>query len=275
VLVGVVVGCGSSPDTSTESAAAAEAREAQLVQRERDGQAREAALAEQDAATAHDPAAVTAPSAGNTPAHTAPRSTTKPTTKPAASAATDGYTSGSTAPAYAPAPTSVAVAAGTPVELEMLSDLSSGTSLVGDPFRARVVADVYSGDTVAIPAGAEIVGSVTEVVPLKKIGGQPAIALGFERLELPSGQSVEIQATLREVGKKQTGRDAAKIGGGAAAGAVVGHQIDGKKGKLIGAIVGGAIGAAAAANTGKEIELVAGTPVAIELENTIEIPRPR
>jgi hypothetical protein len=131
-----------------------------------------------------------------------------------------------------------------------------------------------AGDELAIPAGSEVEGSVTEVVPLKKIGGQPQIVLSFDTLELPSGDTVAIRAALRELGKKQTGRDAAKIGGGAAAGAVLGHQIDDEKGKLIGAVIGAAAGTAVAAKTGKEIELPPGTIVSVEIEDGVEIPRP-
>ena len=92
---------------------------------------------------------------------------------------------------------------------------------------------------------------------------------------LTGGRSVPMHASVRQEGKKQAGRDAAKIGGGAAAGAILGHQIDGDHGKVLGAVVGGAIGTAVAANTGKELELPVGTPVSIEIEQAIEIPTVR
>jgi len=62
-------------------------------------------------------------------------------------------------------------------------------------------------------------------------------------------------------------------GGGAAVGAILGHQIDDSKGKVVGAILGAAAGTAVAAKTGKEIELPAGTLVSIQIEEDVEIPR--
>jgi len=157
--------------------------------------------------------------------------------------------------------------AGTELEVELLDSLSSGTNQVGDPVRARLAGDlVVEGKRVA-SAGAGLQGTVTEVVPLKKFGGQPKISVVFESLGVEGGDSVAIVAWLSEAGKKQAGRDAAKIGGGAAAGAVVGHQVDDDKGAEIGAIVGGAIGTAIAAKTGKEIELAAGTMMFVVLES--------
>ena len=108
-------------------------------------------------------------------------------------------------------------------------------------------------------------------MPLKKFGGQPKISVVFESLGVENGDSVAVVAWLSEAGKKQAGRDAAKIGGGAAAGAVVGHQVDGDKGAEIGALVGGAIGTAIAAKTGKEIELAAGTMMFVVLESDAQV----
>ena len=65
-----------------------------------------------------------------------------------------------------------------------------------------------------------------------------------------------------------------KIVGGAAAGAILGHQIKGgDTGKVIGGLLGGAIGAVAAQKTGTEVKLDAGTELAISLAAPVEIPR--
>jgi hypothetical protein len=169
-------------------------------------------------------------------------------------------------------PAPIHVAAGTLFELETLDDLSSGTSRIGDPIRARFVSDLMAAGKVVIPAGTAVEGTVTDVVPLKKIGGQPQLMLRFERVLLSSGATVPIRASLAHAGKKQAGRDAAKIAGGAAAGAVVGHQVDDDRGSIVGAIVGGAIGTAVASKTGGEVEMPAGTLVSVPLEDSIEVP---
>ena len=172
-----------------------------------------------------------------------------------------------------PAPSYVVVdvAAGRQFEVELLDTLSSGMNQVGDPIRGLLVAALYANGKRVAPAGAEIQGTITEVVPLKKFGGQPRISLMFESLAVDNGTRVPVMASHTAAGTKQAGRDAAKIGGGVAAGAVIGHQVDGDKGNVIGALIGGAIGTAVAAKTGKEVELTAGTTVIVVLEDDVQV----
>jgi hypothetical protein len=176
-------------------------------------------------------------------------------------------------PAKKPAPRFVLVdvPAGTELEVELLDTLSSGTNQVGDPVRARLVGELFADGRLVAPAGAEVQGTVTDVVPLKKFGGQPSISMVFESLGMENGATVPVLASHLEAGTKQTGRDAAKIGGGAAAGAVIGHQVDDDKGSKLGALIGGAIGTAVAAKTGKEIELAAGTTIIVALESDVQV----
>lgn len=167
----------------------------------------------------------------------------------------------------------VVVPAGTLVDVEFEDSLSSATSVLGERFQSRVVADVSVDGERVIPAGSMVFGSVTEVVPQKKIGGQARIALSFDRLELPSGESVAMQASFAEAGQKQTRKDAATIGGSAAGGAILGRVIDRKnkdKGSVIGAIVGAAVGTAVAANNaGDDVEIPVGTVLALRLDNRV------
>ncbi len=171
----------------------------------------------------------------------------------------------------APSYVVVGVPAGTEFEVELLDTLSSGMNQVGDPVRGRLVGALFADGKRVAPAGAEVWGTITEVVPLKKFGGQPRISVMFESLAVDNGTRVSVMASHTAAGKKQAGRDAAKIGGSAAAGAVIGHQVDGDKGKELGALIGGAIGTAVAAKTGKEIELTAGTTIIVVLEDDVQV----
>jgi hypothetical protein len=168
------------------------------------------------------------------------------------------------------------VAAGTNLEVEMLDGVSSKASLAGDTFRARVTTDVVVDGVTVIPAGAAVTGSVVEAQSLRKIGGQAKLVISFDRLDLPSGGSATLSATLAQEGKSETGKDAATIGGSAAAGALLGRVI-GKKGDkskatAIGAIVGAAAGTAVAAKTeGQEIDVPAGTMLSVPLAAPAQI----
>jgi len=196
--------------------------------------------------------------------------------EPSSSSAPGAAGSGGAAPPAAPPPRQAAptppppavaqVPAGTAIHVELLDALSSGTSTAGQSFRGRLTADVVADGRVVFPTGATVAGTVREAVPLKKFGGQPKLVLALESID-----GVAIVASVVEEGKKQAARDAAKIGGGAVAGAIVGHQVDDEKGKLIGAVVGGAIGTAVAAQTGKELELPVGTALAASLEEGVSV----
>ncbi len=170
---------------------------------------------------------------------------------------------------------SVSVPAGTTFAAELQGTLSSASSRVGETFRARIVDDVVDGGEVVIPAGSEVVGEVTEAVPLRKVGGRARLAVRFTDLVLPSGSTVPIRATLTEQGRSETGRDAATIGGGAAGGAVLGRVLsrkDRSKGALIGAIIGAAAGAVIASRTpGEEVTIPEGTMVNVELSDSVEV----
>ncbi|HWN45044.1 MAG TPA: TrbI/VirB10 family protein [Thermoanaerobaculia bacterium] len=173
-----------------------------------------------------------------------------------------------------PAPLVVNVPAGTVMEVEILEGLSSQTSEPGDIFRARVASDVSSDGAVGIPAGSEIVGVVTEAVPLGKVGGQARLGLKFTDLVLPNGRTVPIDASLVQQGSNETRRDAATIGGAAAGGAILGRVLskkDRSKGTVIGAIIGAAAGAVLASRNGEEVVIPEGTKVDLKLDDELEV----
>lgn len=178
-------------------------------------------------------------------------------------------------PAVARRAIEVTLPAGTEVEVEFQDEVSSATSLPGDRFRTRVVRGVVADGLVAIPAGSRVLGTVTEAVPLKKIGGKARLALELDRLERPSGEVLPIRTSFAEQGRSETKKDAATIGGAAAGGAVLGRILDRKhkdKGTVLGAIVGAAIGTAIASRTpGEEVVIAPGTVIGLHLEEPLRL----
>ena len=128
---------------------------------------------------------------------------------------------------------------------------------------------------VVIPRGSEILGEVTEAVPLRKVGGQAKLALRFTDLVLPSGATVPIDASFVQQGRNETGRDAATIGGAAAGGAILGRILNKgnrSRGAVIGAIIGAAAGTAIASQTpGEEVVIPEGSVVGLQLDDAIEV----
>lgn len=180
-------------------------------------------------------------------------------------------------PAPAPAPTPITVPAGTTFSAELQNSLSSKTSHVGQGFSARLSSPLSVGGQVAVPAGSTVSGRVTEAKSLKKIGGRARLALAFESVTLPDGSSAPMAASLSWVGKSETKKDAATIGGSTAAGAILGKVIGGgddAERVAIGAVVGGAVGTAVAAKTkGDSIVVPAGTVLTASLEAPLTVTR--
>ncbi len=114
---------------------------------------------------------------------------------------------------------------------------------------------------------------MTEVISgSKKIGGTPTLGLAFDSLVLADGSDTPVSGKITQVAaKSDTGRDTAKIAGGAAIGAILGHQVSNKNGTLIGGLIGAAAGTAAAKNTGTEVELPAGTVIGFTLDSPVNV----
>jgi len=267
--------CGSPTPPADSSAADAAAelatkeaelaeREAALAQKEAEQQEAEAArLAAEEAARVEQEAAAAAAAAAaaKKPAPAKPAAPSKPASSAPAAAAK---------PAAPPPP--LVVPAGTTLTVALASAVSTKTAKVGDPISAQVTTDVLVGNQVAIPAGSRVSGTVTNVVSgSNKIGGVPVLGLRFDTLQLLGGQSMPISGELVQQGRSDTGMDTAKILGGAAAGAVIGHQVDDDKGKVIGGLLGGAAGAVAAKKTGAEVQLAQDSTLAIALGAPLEV----
>lgn len=158
----------------------------------------------------------------------------------------------------------------TSLEIDLNDDLSSETSLIEDPVSATLAQDVIVDGLVALAAGSELQGLVTQVVPTRSFGGQAQLQVSFDRLITTDGEILPISAVLAVAGERQKKKDAATIGGSAAGGAILGRILndsDRDEGTAVGAVVGAAIGAVVAANNKVDpIDLAAGTPLAIALD---------
>jgi hypothetical protein len=245
----------AAPEAAADQAAAElAAREQELAAQAEELARREAELAEREAAAAQAAAARPAPGAKPAPA-AKPPAAAKPTPAPAP------------APA-APPPPPVTVAAGTQLSVNLEDAYSTKTNAVGQPVSARLASDLVAGGRVVARAGAPIRGTITEVTSgSAKIGAVPALKIDFTELVMADGSTMAINARINQKGQSEKGRDTAKIAGGTAAGAIIGHQINDGSGKVIGGIVGGAAGAIAAKKTGTEVEIPAGSVLQANLRS--------
>jgi hypothetical protein len=237
--------------------------------------AREADLAKRESRTQR-PAPTPAPAAKPAPPEPAAETRTAEMEPPPEA---EQVSAPAPAPRSEPAPVrqvTVSLPVGTSLDVELLDTLSSTASQAGDTFRTRVSANVYDADgRLAIPQGAEVLGVITEAVPLKRVGGQATLAIRFTDLVQPDGTTNAISASLLEKGKSETGRDAATIGGAAAGGAILGRILDRgdkKRGTVLGAILGAAAGTAIASKTeGEEVVMPQGSVVRLWLDQPLRL----
>jgi hypothetical protein len=226
--------------------AAADQAAAELAAREKELKAREVELELRERELAAQKAAAT-----KTPAPAKVASTPKPAEPVTAPAPVE------TPP---PPPPPVTIPAGTQLSVKLNSDYSTKTTALGATVNAELASDlVVDGRSVA-RAGAPISGTVTEVTSgSRKIGAVPALKIDFTRLVVADGSTMPVAIRVNQKGQSEKGRDTAKVAGGTAAGAIIGHQINSDKGAVIGGIVGGAAGAVGAMKTGTEVEIPAGS----------------
>ena len=158
-------------------------------------------------------------------------------------------------------PVSLTVPAGTRLDLTINQELSSRKNKPGDTFTAKVATEVRDASgTVVIDQGSTVNGSIVAVKPAPNRRTPGTLTVALSTIET-NGKTFPIRATIDSVQREYrkqgvTTGDAAKVGVGAAAGAVVGQILSkNTKGTVIGAVVGGIAGAGVAVET-KDMDIV-------------------
>ena len=140
------------------------------------------------------------------------------------------------------------IPAGTEVSVRLGQTISSDKAKSGDSWTGTLANDiVVSGNTVA-KKGDPVEGKVVTAEASGRLKGKAVLDLQLSSI---NGTPV-VTSTYGSEGSGHTTRNAASIGGGAAAGAVIGAIAGGGRGAAIGSGIGGAAGAGGAAATGKK-----------------------
>jgi hypothetical protein len=162
------------------------------------------------------------------------------------------------------------------IGLQVENAVTTERAKVEDQVRARVTRDVRVGEHVAIPAGARAEGSVTLVERGGRLKDQARLGIRFHTIVLADGTRLPINTeTIYRDGESPARESAAKIGGGAVGGAVLGAIFGGKKGAIIGSTVGAAGGSVAVATSeanaatlpqGSTVTVRMGSPATVTVE---------
>jgi len=160
----------------------------------------------------------------------------------------------------------VTIPAGTSLALALTQSVASDTSAVEDTVTAELTGPVTIDGREVLPAGARLLGIVTQVDDSGRVKGRAMIAFRFTSLRSGDAQydvETEPQSYLAPATK---GEDATKIGIGAGAGAIIGGIVGGKEGAAKGAAIGGGAGTGVVlATKGREVRLASGTTVTTRL----------
>lgn len=176
-------------------------------------------------------------------------------------------------PPAAPEAVELVVPADAVLGLQIERTVTSELARVEDRVEARVTRDVRVGDRVAIPAGSVVQGSVMEVERGGKVKERARLGIRFHTVVLADGSRVSIRtdSVVRE-GASPTKESAAKIGGAAVGGAILGAILGGGKGAVIGGSVGAAGGTAATMAGGRNAAVLpAGTTVSVRVQQPVTV----
>ncbi|HEV2298180.1 MAG TPA: hypothetical protein VGR72_06655 [Candidatus Acidoferrales bacterium] len=154
--------------------------------------------------------------------------------------------------ASAPVFAATTIPAGTAIPIRLNQAVSSKDAKNGQKVAAEVSRDVMVDGKIVIPRGSDAAVHVAEAVPSGRLSTPAKLYLRLDSVTV-HGKVEKLSAHLAgETGKSHKKRNEVGVGGGAAAGAIIGAIAGGGKGAAIGAAAGAGAGTAGAAATGKK-----------------------
>ena len=165
------------------------------------------------------------------------------------------------------------ISADSVIGLQVDTFVTTEHAKVEDDVEARVTRDVVVSDEVAIPAGTLVMGSVVLVEHGGKIKGVSRLGVRFHTVVLDDGVEVPVVTeTVYRESRSKGGQSAAKIGGAAVGGAILGAIFGGGRGAAIGGAAGAAGGTAATiAGDTDPATLPAGSRVTVRLSRPTSV----
>jgi hypothetical protein len=172
---------------------------------------------------------------------------------------------------------------GTPIKLKLATVPTFGMKLLNrdlegklipakldEPITAKVTEDIYVDDNKVIPQGTVFYGSVTKILPPRRVGRPGSLVLTFKGFNTPDGRRFAFHAEADNFRKstaktkaKGFGIIAAHAAGGAVVGALVAYQIFGMQETIAMHGYNIAGGAAAGALMGTAVALLRHGPEAV------------
>ena len=167
------------------------------------------------------------------------------------------------------------VPAGTRILVRMIDSVDSAKNRVGDRFHASLEENLYAGDIVVAPKGADVYGRLAEAKEAGHISGKAELKLELTEISINGRLEPVVSGDYDVAGKSRGKNSAEKIGGGAVAGAVIGAIAGGGKGAAIGTVVGAGAGTAVQVFThGDQVKVPSETTLEFRIEQPIRVAPP-
>jgi len=171
-----------------------------------------------------------------------------------------------------PGPRREEIPAGTSMTLVLETPLSTETSREGESVTARVERATSEDGSVVLPGGSVLRGRVTEVDRAGRVSGRAHLAVKWDTLTVRGESHRIVTSDVAMTAEAQHGRDAKIIGGGTAAGAIIGGIVNGGSGAKKGAIIGAGAGTGAVLiNRGQDVEMPAGSRWTVRVKETVRL----
>ena len=121
-----------------------------------------------------------------------------------------------------PPPKKLIIDQGTQLAIRLVDPIDSEKSQTGDTFHATLNAPLTSDGEQAVPGGVDIIGHVVEVKSAGKFAGQSEVVLQLDSLT-SGGKTYNLQTDqYKKTGSSRGKNTAAKVGGGAVVGSIIG-----------------------------------------------------
>ena len=175
-------------------------------------------------------------------------------------------------PPIAPQPVvkEITIPAGTVIPVRMTETLDTKTAQTNDAFHGALAADIGTQGVIALRRGAPVLGRIVEAREAAHFKGSALLSLELTQIQ-HAGKKIAISTEpfLKEGAAR--GKDtAAKAGGGAAVGAIIGAIAGGGKGAAIGGLAGGAAGTGVnAATRGQQVVIPTESTIKFQLQSPI------
>jgi BON domain len=166
----------------------------------------------------------------------------------------------------------VTLPAGTVIPIRMTDTLDSGKTQANSVFHGSLAGDLIADGMVVARSGASVVGRVITAKDATHFAGSSELSIELTRIDTVDHPVDVVTDAYDKQGNGRGKNTAAKTGGGAALGAIIGALAGGGKGAAIGAVTGGGVGAGVNGVTrGQQVQIPTETLVSFHLQSPISV----